>query len=293
MVQRQRPPRQQPDRQRGSKARERAQRKRRHHRRSLRQVAFERQCEPAGNQMQMSPRYRTETLGRHVERNDRGLAAVLHDGARGGGLLFDRQIERRHALRQVGAEATDVADRERFGGGVHRKIGMIDAVDPARGHDRARPGAVERDRQLGLPPQQRKQRDDEAGAVRGEHGQHELDGVRKLNRDHGIVRQTRFDEVRRERGNRAVGSGEGQSLGRLSRDARLVEGIEQRQRVRLSRHDPAKQDVKRRRCVVLDHGITSVVAPPSATRFPGDSPTRRWPWAVLSDSTVRSIVLAH
>ena len=119
-------------------------------------------------------------------------------------------------------------------------------------------GAVERDRQFRLPPEQRQQRDDQAGAMGGQHRQHELDGVGQLNRDHGIGRQAGFDEMRRQRRDGAVGLREGQALWRLAGDARLVEGIEQRQRVRLPRQDPAKQSVERRRCVGLDHGVNFV-----------------------------------
>ena len=89
--------------------------------------------------------------------------------------------------------------------------------------------------------------------------------------------------------------GEGQALRRLAGDARLVEGIDQRQRVRLARQDP------------LETGTSSVgdalvwitgslrcrhfgcAVRPAATRFPGDTPSRRWPPAVLSDSSARSI----
>ena len=51
------------------------------------------------------------------------------------------------------------------------------------GHDRARGGAVERDGQFRLPPQQRQQRDDQSGAMGGEHRERELDRIRQLNRD--------------------------------------------------------------------------------------------------------------
>ena len=83
-------------------------------------------------------RHRTEAIGRHVERNDRRLAAVLRDGACGGRLTFEGTVERCHAFRQIIAEAADMADRKRFGGGVHGEVGMIDAIDLAGGHDRAR-----------------------------------------------------------------------------------------------------------------------------------------------------------
>ena len=88
-------------------------------------------------------------------------------------------------------------------------------------------------RQFRLPPQQRKQRHDQAGAMRRKHRQHEFDGVRQLNRDDGIVRQSGFDEMRRQRRDRPVGLREGQASGRLAGDALLVERIEQRQCIRL------------------------------------------------------------
>ncbi len=128
------------------------------------------------------------------------------------------------------------------------------------------------------------------GAMRCQHRQHEFDGVGQLNRDNGVVRQPGFDEMRRQRRDRSIGFGEGQAFWRLAGDALLVERIEQRQRVRLSRQDPSKQSVERRRCVGLNHGITSV-GPAFATRFPGDTRSRRWPQAVLSDSSARSIAL--
>ena len=67
--------------------------------------------------------------------------------------LQDRIVERGHAFRQIRAEAADMADRKRFGRGVHGQIGIDDAVDLARGHDRPRRGAVERHGQFRLPPQ--------------------------------------------------------------------------------------------------------------------------------------------
>ena len=73
-----------------------------------------------------------------------------------------------------------------------------------------------------------------------------------------LVGKPGFDEMRRQRRDRPIGLREGQALRRLAGDARLVEGIEQRRRVRLARQDPSKQSVERRRCVGLDHGITSV-----------------------------------
>ncbi len=101
----------------------------------------------------MGARDRAETIDGDVEGNHRGLAAVVYDRARGGRLAFEDEVERSHAFRQITAEAADMADRKRFGRRVHGQIGMADAIDLAGGHDRARAGAIERDRQFRLPPQ--------------------------------------------------------------------------------------------------------------------------------------------
>ena len=245
-MQRQRSTRQQPDHQRRGQARERRRRERRHDGRALRHVAFERQCKAARDQVQMRARHRTKAVAGNVERDDRRLAAVLHHGARGGGVDRQGQIERSHAFRQVAAEPADMADRKGFGGGIHGEIGMHDAVDPAHAHDRPRSGAIERDRQFRLPPQQREQRHHQPGAVRGQHRQHELDGIGQLHRDHGIGRQPGFDEMRRQRRDRPVGFREGQFPRRLAGDALLVDGIEQRRCIRLAGQDPLEQSVERR-----------------------------------------------
>src|SRR5665811_2609517 len=97
--------------------------------------------------------------------------------------------------------------------------------------------------------------------------------------------------MRRQRRDRSIGLGEGQAFWRLARDPRLVQRIEKGHRIRLSRQDPSEQSVERRRYVGLDHGITSVEGPAFATRFPEDSPSTRWPPAILSDSSVQSIAL--
>ena len=60
-----------------------------------------------------------------------------------------------------------MADRKCFGGGVHGKVGMDNAIDLGGGDNRPRAAAIERDRQFRLPPQQRKKRDNQPGALRG------------------------------------------------------------------------------------------------------------------------------
>ena len=76
--------------------------------------------------------------------------------------LGDRMVERGHAFGQVAAEAADMTNRKGLDRRVHGEVGVIDAVDLARGHDRPRAGAIERHRQFRLPPEQRHQRDDQA-----------------------------------------------------------------------------------------------------------------------------------
>ncbi len=123
---------------------------------------------------------------------------------------------------------------------------MDNAIDLARSDNRPRSGAIERDRQFRLSPQQRKQRDNQPGAVRCKHGQHELDRVRQLNRDDRVGRQPRFDEMSRQRRDRPIGFREGQAFWWIARDALLVGRVEQRQRIRLSCQDPSEQSVERR-----------------------------------------------
>src|ERR1700676_3477466 len=252
----------------------------------------------------MGPRHRAKTLGGHVERDERSLATVLCDGSRGCRPAGHGKIERGHPIRQIVAEAADVAYRERFGRGVHGEVGMADAVDLACGHDRPRAWAIERPRQFRLPPELRKQGDNQPGPIRCKHRQHELDGIRQLDSDHGIDRQAGFNEVSRQRRDGSIGLHESKPSWRRARDALLVEGIEQRQCVRLPRQDPAKQSIKRWRYVGLDHGISWafelslfwiiwVGVQTFATMSPEGIRSKRWPWDILSDSSGRSIALGH
>jgi len=78
------------------------------------------------------------------------------NGPRRGEFTRKSQVERCHAFGELVAEAADMADRKCFGRGVHGEAGMDNALDPARGDDRPRPGAIERDRQFRLSRQQRK-----------------------------------------------------------------------------------------------------------------------------------------
>ena len=127
---------------------------------------------------------------------------------------------------------------KRFGGGVHGEIGIDDAVDPAR-WSRSPRAAVRLSATVNSACRQSSGSTATTRPARmaAKHGEREFDGVGQLNRDHGIGRQAGFDEMRRQRRDRAVGLREGQALRRLAGDALLVEGIDQRQRIRLSRQD--------------------------------------------------------
>ena len=289
MMQRQRAAAEQPHRERGGEASERHRRERRHHGRALLDVGFQRHREPAGDQAEMRPRHRAKAFRGDVEGDHRRLAAVLDHGARGAGRAGQHVVERGHALGQVGAETADVTDREGLRGGMHREVGIADAVDLAHGDDGARRGAVQRGGQFRMAPEQRQHGDDEPGAMRGEHCQHELDRSRQLDRDDGIGRQARFDEMRRQGLDGGVGLGVGHPPRLVAGHAGLVEGIEQSGRVRLPHQRALKQRVERRRYGWLIHGVTSLAAAPSTTRSPAGSRTARWPLAVLSDSSARSI----
>jgi hypothetical protein len=92
--------------------------------------------------------------------------------------------------------------------------------------------------------------------MRGEHRQHELDGVRQLNRNHGIGGQPGFDEMRRQRRDGTVRLREGQPLGWSAGNAGGIERIEQGQRLWLTCYVPSKQSLKRRRWRGLNHELT-------------------------------------
>src|SRR3954453_1412856 len=151
MMQRQRAAGSQPERQGRAQPRERSGGERRHQVGALRDVAFKREGEPAGDQMQMGSRYRAKAVRGYIKGDDRGLAAVLHDRTGGGGLLGECKVQRGHAFGQIGAEPANMANGKRLGGGIHCEVGLVDAVDLAGGDDGARAGAIERDGQLRLP----------------------------------------------------------------------------------------------------------------------------------------------
>src|SRR6185437_11061761 len=79
-----------------------------------RQRTFEKNRKTSRDQTQMAARHRTKTLGRDVEGYQRRPAAILGDGARGGGWSGDRLVERGHAVGQVAAEAADMTNRKRL-----------------------------------------------------------------------------------------------------------------------------------------------------------------------------------
>jgi hypothetical protein len=62
--------------------------------------------------------------------------------------------------------------------------------------------------------------------MRGKYRQHELDGVRQLNRDYGVGRQPRFDEMSRQRRDRLIGFCESQPFLGIASDALLVGRVE-------------------------------------------------------------------
>ena len=144
----------------------------------------------------MRARHRAKTLRRHVKGNDRGSAAVMRNHAAGFGSADKRLVERCHALRQVIAKAADMADRKCFRSSVHGEISVADAVDLAHRHNRPSPGAIERDGQFCLAPEQGQQCHDQAGTMRRKHRQHEFDSVGQLDCDNGVGRQACFDEMR-------------------------------------------------------------------------------------------------
>ena len=193
-----------------------------------------------------------------------------------GGCGAERDIvERRHPFRHVAAEHADMADRKRFGGCIHRDLGVIDAVDPHHADDAARADPVQRVGQFRLTPELRQQRHHQPGAHGRQHGQRRLDRVRQLDCDDRSRRQPRIEEMRGEVGDGAIRLRVGQPPRRLPGHALLVDRIGERVGVRLAGDAAAEQVVERRRArhglVRSIHHVTIPVwhlAP--ATRFQED-----------------------
>jgi hypothetical protein len=66
--------------------------------------------------------------------------------------------------------------------------------------------------------------------------------------------------VRGQRRDHAVGLREGQTLRRLAGNALLVEGVDQRQRIRLPRQVPFEKRIEGWRSGGLGHGVTSALS---------------------------------
>ena len=158
VMQHQRPADQQPRQQRGRERSERGEGQRCVDAGMLLDSAFELDRETAGDQFGMAARDRNGTRLRDVP-GDHG--EMLAWSRRAGALAVDRRkgiarrggiVERKHAVRRIGAETEDVADRKHLDGGLHRKIIVVDASDAAA-HDQRRGGdAGERGDHLGTPP---------------------------------------------------------------------------------------------------------------------------------------------
>src|SRR4029077_3987337 len=111
--------------------------------------------------------------------------------------------------------------------------------------------------------------------------------------------------MRRQRGDGAIGLRIGQTFRCRASDALLVDGIDQRRRIRAPRENPSEQRIERWRSDGLVHGVTLIgsldaftwlhrfARSASATRFPADSPSPRSLQAFLSDSIARSIAVAR
>ena len=181
-------------------------------------------------------------------------------------------VERGNAFRDVVAEHADMADRERFRGGIQRDFCVIDAVDPHHADKTARADAVERIGQLRLTPQLRQQRRHKARAHGRKNRQRRLDRVRQLDRDDRAHRQSRLDEMRGEVRHRTIRLRVGQAPWLLPGYALLVERIGEGVGVRLAGDAAAEQIVERRRAHhgfvrAIQHMTIPVLHLAPATRF--------------------------
>ena len=73
-------------------------------------------------------------------------------------------VERHDPVRQIAAEAADIADREDVGGDVHRQLAQIDVADASAGDQRLGADQRQRGDGVGRAPQERERRGDQPGA---------------------------------------------------------------------------------------------------------------------------------
>jgi hypothetical protein len=155
-------------------------------------------------------------------------------------------VEADHAVGEAGPEAAYLANLEHIGRHMHRELAMIDRADAAADDERTRADAAERRGAIGLPPQQRQRRGDQAGAQDAEQRQGGVDRIGHLQADDLIGLQAETAQSRRDRVDHAVGLHIGEAAWRGARDGRGVWWVDQRDGVGAARKSAPKYVVERR-----------------------------------------------
>ncbi len=123
--------------------------------------------------------HQRDVIGRIARPLDRGRLVVAREDV----------VDRHDAVGQVVAEAAEEADGEGLHRDVHREVAMHRIADALAADQRARRDARQRGGGIGVAPEQRQRRRDQAGAQHGEQRDHALDRVGKLDRHDGVGRQ--------------------------------------------------------------------------------------------------------
>ena len=153
-------------------------------------------------------------------------------------------LDRHHAVGQLLAEAAQEADRERLGRDVHCEVAMIDVADALAADQRARRDAAQRRRGVGMAPQQRQGRGDQAGAHHREQRDHAFHRVGKLDATTASVGRPKSRKPRRERRDGTVGLRVSEAAHRPVGEGRAVGRIDQRERIGPARQRAAEQVVE-------------------------------------------------
>lgn len=156
MVQRQRAADHDPGQNRRGEAGERTDGERRQDFRVRLDPAFQHDGDRGGEQLEMSAGNRQEAVCADFPGDHRHMGGRVHralDFVEGVELFGGEQIvEPHHPVRQVVAEAADVADREDVGRDMHRQFAQIDVADPSAGDQGLGPDQRQRVDGVSLAP---------------------------------------------------------------------------------------------------------------------------------------------
>ena len=119
-------------------------------------AALEQGGEAAGDQLGVIARHGNEPVGRDVERHhgdvSRGVAVAFDLWRQLAWGIPQQVVQRDHTVRQISAEAADMADRKDVGRDLHRHGAGIEAADPRCGDNGSGANLAERACHVGAPP---------------------------------------------------------------------------------------------------------------------------------------------